>query len=942
MHIKDHSAAMKFFRTYDNVASKGKWKEFVDEMEFDSMLQEPRTTAHEPRNMAHGGRIGFKKRGFVAGSGPGTGSALEADVNIKKVKSSLNKIKKQRNKKLMFEWSEDSDWYRKLQKDLGGKKPLNREYTNKLINQTVDEFFPNAYHGKNAIKNFRNDMVVNSFVEHLKTVGEFDGYEKTAKILEQFEGVGGHRYENINKSWKSWIAGEFEVDGVDRAKLKKELKARGLSYDQIDNWSASSAQKRGVNKVKELKWLDNQNIKHSGRSVDDVMKRFKEAFPDSNFYLRANELTSLKNTGKYISGSGSSRGIVGIEAGNRSKWLKDGFGVQFKGNYSKMIKEADNLEAIGKIDEATRLRKGANDFFGPDGLITKAKGEGEHALGRSFDVSNVDHQLKINSLVSGDLNQFKKWNFDIPVQRYFNEYNLAGTTKTRKKELAKLIEEHRTVLNYLTGGEKKGMAAKGVVNFRYGNTITASSNVPAIDTALKQGKFNVEDLIIKGKAYEDEFLKKGAQFGLVDKAGIKPEIMKSKTFKEIVNNSKKGGALLTHEMLNKSKKFKNLKICKTEFSGGGGGLCGKKFADADPQAYLEKVMKDQRLVRYLQSKEGLTAAKSFLSKVPKVGYWANPLTLGGGEAWYSVLEGINEYSKGASLGEAVNEGLWFIPGKHSRSLNELLGPKTKGKLGRNLPVIPNEVRSQFDLLTQLGDLINQEGKLSGQLAMQQYETGRLEDVKAKSLWEERFAPEKAFAPEKSAEDIKLDYENMKGDIQWSKDIITPQIEERLKNVGVEGQDIFEKWQTADPTGQSYPALQERIKDFIVNQYNRGKGWERADKYSGAVWNAIKRGWQGPQHLLGFQLRDEPGLWEKQQELDYQKLTGQLEDQSITKENIPPELIENFLSEFPEYNYIFEGASGGRAGYMGGGITGIRRPNAVAPDSEGIMSLKKKK
>ena len=60
MHIKDHSAAMKFFRTYDNVASKGKWKEFVDEMEFASMLQEPRTMAQEPRNMAHGGRIGFK------------------------------------------------------------------------------------------------------------------------------------------------------------------------------------------------------------------------------------------------------------------------------------------------------------------------------------------------------------------------------------------------------------------------------------------------------------------------------------------------------------------------------------------------------------------------------------------------------------------------------------------------------------------------------------------------------------------------------------------------------------------------------------------------------------------------------------------------------------------------------------------------------------------
>ena len=54
MHIKDHSAAMKFFRTYDSAASKGKWKEFVDEMEFDSMLHEPRTMA------ADGGRIGLQ------------------------------------------------------------------------------------------------------------------------------------------------------------------------------------------------------------------------------------------------------------------------------------------------------------------------------------------------------------------------------------------------------------------------------------------------------------------------------------------------------------------------------------------------------------------------------------------------------------------------------------------------------------------------------------------------------------------------------------------------------------------------------------------------------------------------------------------------------------------------------------------------------------------
>ena len=349
--------------------------------------------------MKDGGRIGYKDKGFVQGSGPQTGSALEADINIKKVKKALNSIKKQKNKKQLFEWSEKSDWYKKLQKDLGGKKPLNREYTNKLINKTVDEFFPNAYHGKNAMKNFRNDMVVNSFINHLKQVGEFDGQEKFAKSLEQFtKGKDAdHLYEGINKSWKSWIAGDFEVDGIDRKQLKKELKARGIDYNQINNWSASAAQKRGVSKIKELKWLDNQNKKFSNRTADQVRNLFNKKFPNTNFDHRVNELTMLKNTGKYISGDGVSKPILGIKTGERAKWLKDSFGLQFQGNYSKMINAADRLEAAGKMDEAARLRKGANNFFGPDGIITKAAGEGEHALARSFDILNPDHQLKINS-----------------------------------------------------------------------------------------------------------------------------------------------------------------------------------------------------------------------------------------------------------------------------------------------------------------------------------------------------------------------------------------------------------------------------------------------------------------------------------------------------------------------------------------------------------------
>ena len=453
---------------------------------------------------------------FVATSGPGTGQIFDDPAAIEIVKANLNKIKKQRNNKALFEWSEDSDWYRKLRKELNPntKTGTNREYTNKLINQVVDEFFPGAYHGKNAIKNFRNDMVVKSFVQHLKSVGEFDGQEKFDPVLDQFtykkDGKRKdkmHLYEDINRSWKSWINGEFEVDGVDRAQLKKELKARGIDYSQIDNWKAAQTQKRGTEKIAEIKFLDNQNSKFPNRSLEQVEELFKKKFPNSNFYLRVNNLTEIKRNGVYVSGATSERSITGIDKGDRAGWLKKAYGKQFAGNYSKIINAADQLAAAGETAKAERLYRAADKFFGPTGIIRKsAVGEAEHALARSFDFLNPDRQLAINSIVDGDLNQFKKNLFDIPVKRYFDEYNKPETTKARRVELKNLIEERKKIMNAITGGQKSGIVAGDIVNFRYGaNEITATSSVKPIDTLFKEGKFNIDDYIERGNKYTEAF-----------------------------------------------------------------------------------------------------------------------------------------------------------------------------------------------------------------------------------------------------------------------------------------------------------------------------------------------------------------------------------------------------------------------------------------------------
>ena len=485
-----------------------------------------------------------KVKEFTATSGPGTGSVFDDPAATDIVKAELNKIKKQRNNKDLFEWSEGSKWYKNLQRRLNPntKKGLNREFTNKLINQVVDEFFPGAYHGKNAVTNFRNDMVVKSFIQHLKSVGEFDGQEKFDKVLDQFtKGKDpDHKYENINRSWKQWIAGEFEVDGVDRAQLRKELKARGINYNQITNWKASAAQARGVKKIAEIKFLDNQNTKFPNRTSEQVEKLFKQKFPNGNFYLRVNDLTQLKNTGVYVSGATSEKSVTGVNKGDRAGWLKQAYGQQFAGNYSKIINAADQLAAAGETAKAERLYRAADKFFGPKGIIRKsAVGEAEHALARSFDFLNPDRQLAINSIVSGDLNQFKKNLFDVPVKNYFLEYNNPKTTPERRIQLKNLIEDRKKVMNAITGGQKKGIVAGDTVKFRYGkNSITATSNVPAIDTSFKQGKFNIDDFIERGNRYGEAFETIGKKANIIGQKGelkITKPVVDEKQFTNIRN-----------------------------------------------------------------------------------------------------------------------------------------------------------------------------------------------------------------------------------------------------------------------------------------------------------------------------------------------------------------------------------------------------------------------
>ena len=439
------------------------------------------------------------------------------------VRAELNKIKKQRHKVEFFDWKEGDDWYKGLKNRLGG---MNRDHMNKLLNKVVAEEFPLSYAGKAGREAYKNDTVVRAFLGHLEAVGEFDGNEKIAKILEQFKGSEDHPYETINKTFKKWANGDFEVRGVDRSKLTK------ADLNAIDNWKPQMTGTRTKIRADQLEYLHGLNDTRKGMKLKEIEAMFKAKAKTEGWKLRPNtfwhrvdQLNQLKRTGKVISGLNTTKSYKWNEVGERSNWLKEGFGAQFQGNYNKLINKADKLAAQGNRQGANRLYAAADKFFGPDGIFTKAGGQGEHPLSRLL--GGVDQELKINSLVSGDLNQFKRLNFDDPVMKLMNDYAKTKPGSPERTKIINEIEGRKKLMNILTEGKTE----KGIVDsvkFNYGDKkIGPSTSVMPIDKLDELGKFNVEDFVKRGQSYSSEFIKKGAKVGklLTDVGTIKTEAL---------------------------------------------------------------------------------------------------------------------------------------------------------------------------------------------------------------------------------------------------------------------------------------------------------------------------------------------------------------------------------------------------------------------------------
>ena len=114
-------------------------------------------------------------------------------------------------------------------------------------------------------------------------------------------------------------------------------------------------------------------------------------------------------------------------------------------------------------------------------------------------MGGADQELKINSLVRGDLNQFKRVNFDTPVIQLMNKYTRTKPGSAARQKIIDEIEDRKKLMNLLTETKnEKGIV--DVVKFNYGKTkIGPSTQVVPIDKLDEMGKFNLEDFVVRGE-----------------------------------------------------------------------------------------------------------------------------------------------------------------------------------------------------------------------------------------------------------------------------------------------------------------------------------------------------------------------------------------------------------------------------------------------------------
>jgi hypothetical protein len=345
----------------------------------------------------------------------------------------------------------------------------------------------------------------------------------------------------------------------------------------------------------------------------------------------------------------------------------------------------------------------------------------------------------------------------------------------------------------------------------------------------------------------------------------------------------------TVKILNKILENNKIRICNDKLSNGGGVVCGTKFAEKDPAGFL-KVVKENELATKVLNKPGLVKGA-----LKGVSAWAKkelgPMGWIGSIATIDSAFGLYALGQGKTPLQALDETLWFLP-KSVLKADEKMFKNVYEKAGYT-----EEDFGEFQKWMKLEDLDQQYFKSRDKIKFMQ---GQVLEGPQTEL-------EKGLRKE-----MDLQKDSPYAMMGWMNPGFAITSEEAEKGEHRHyGRAVDEHNRILTESSDVYTSLQDPDKSLKDLDYSRKlAAMEQANRQKKLMRESLKH---APHLTPMFDPFSKFGPKEmRDQSFLYDEYVHPIEGPSVSPEQMRA------------------------AGFADGGLT-----RTVAPDSEGIMSLKKK-
>jgi len=534
-------------------------------------------------------------------------------------------------------------------------------------------------------------------------------------------------------------------------------------------------------------------------------------------------------------------------------------------------------------------------FFSTDHKVSKRTGK--------LNIEFPTNKQIVPTFINGPIRSMENY-----IANNISKYNTNPLIKNNIDEIVNVAKTNNFTVNIPKGYSNIfGTNRTNVGAIQDIATVSADGKtLTSYDNQLKKFNFDIDKIPELSNI-------KNVDYTPVDKSKIAQTLeTKLKTAETYIDLSSPEGRLKfrqigTAKVLNKILENNKIKICNDKLSNGKGVVCGTKFAERDPNAFMEAIKRNKDAVKII-NKPGLIKGA-----LKGISAWAKkelgPMGWIGSIATIDSAFGVYALGQGKTPLQALDQTLWFLP-KSVLKADEKMFKDVYERAGYT-----KEDFGEFQKWRELEDLDRQYFSAKRQTDFMQRQVLMPDD---KTVLEKGLQKEVDALPD------------MYKDMGWNRPLfaITSE-EEKTGEHPFYGPAVDRYNKIIDRSEKVYGSLKDPDKSWKDLDYTRKLvAMEQANRKKKLMRESLK---YAP-HLIPLfepfaktapkEMRDQSFL--------YDEYVHPLYGPSVSPEQIAAVDEGRFRADLY--------SDGGRAGYMGGGIAAIRKPHAIPPEKQGLRSI----